>query len=93
MPPQAQEEMATYLTQVPLNLRKKATRLAAGGATVVTPVEINDANELVSLLPEIPPSFKPSPRSRKLSADEAAKLIAQTTHSTVASSSGWTATW
>ncbi len=63
--------------QISSNYRRKCTRLASsGGVAVVTPVALNDARELVSLLPEIPASFKPSPRSRQLTEHEIIKLLA-----------------
>jgi hypothetical protein len=75
LPPQAQEEVAAYLMEVPANYRKKCTRLGSlGGAPVVTAVALNDARELVSLLPDIPPSFKSFTGSRKLTEKEIRRL-------------------
>jgi magnesium chelatase family protein len=77
LPPKTREEVAAYLMQVPLNYRRKCTRLGGtGGTATVVPVALDDARELVSLLPEIPPSFRPSPGSRKLTEQEVRKLLA-----------------
>jgi hypothetical protein len=38
------------------------------------PVATLDARELVSLLPEIPPTFRPSPRSQRMTDKEINKL-------------------
>jgi hypothetical protein len=75
LPPQAQEEVAGYLKQITANYRRKCTRLGGGGVAVVAPADLSDARELVSLLPEIPPSFRPSPRSRRLTDKEIDKLL------------------
>jgi magnesium chelatase family protein len=76
LPQQTQEEMAAYLMQVPLNLRLKATQLGqTGGHGAAALVALDDARELVSLLPEIPASFKASRASRKLTEQEIRKLM------------------
>jgi hypothetical protein len=76
LPLASQQEVAEYLTQMSQNYQRKCTRLgAAGGVAVVTPVALENARELVSLLPEIPPSFKPSAGSRKLTEQEVRKLL------------------
>ena len=76
LPKETQEAVRTYLTQVTSNYRRKCTRLGGpGGVAVVTPVAINDARELRSFLPEIPPDFKPSPRSRLMRPEEIDKLL------------------
>jgi magnesium chelatase family protein len=76
LPKETQEAVSTYLTQVSSNYQRRCTRLGgSGGVAVVTPVAINDARELVSLLPEIPPNFKPSPRSRRMTQQEIDRLL------------------
>jgi magnesium chelatase family protein len=76
LPQQTQQEVASYLMQISTNYRRKCTHLVdAGRGAVVTPVALNDARELVSLLPEIPPSFKPSPRSRQMTENEIRRLL------------------
>jgi len=75
LPQQSQQEAVRYLMQLSSNYRGKCTHpVSAGRQAVVLPIALNDARELVSLLPEIPPSFKPSPRSRKMTEEEIRRL-------------------
>jgi hypothetical protein len=74
---QLQQEMANYLTQVAANYRRRSTRLVtAGSESVVMPVALADPEELVVLLPAIPPSFNPSAAMRRMTDQEIRKLLA-----------------